>query len=203
MACAAPRARSRGRHRVCARGCAPTVARSFIEHVANDVPNDPALVASRAQAAPFAGHTAPRATGADMRELAIGAPSLADNVWLYGDGVFETERRSHGIRPKTAKSRSVTDMPAFDSGAERRRHPQRGPVRAEGRWTSLSSGPRTRAAGSLATRTAATVTRRMRAATLRRRSLTANVWNSGGERTISTKRFTSVSAARCRRGSRR
>jgi cytochrome c oxidase cbb3-type subunit 3 len=46
---------------------------------------------------------------------AIGAPSLADNVWLYGDGgVYEIERTIlYGIRTGNSKSRSVTDMPAF------------------------------------------------------------------------------------------
>jgi cytochrome c oxidase cbb3-type subunit 3 len=83
----------------------------------NDVPNDPALVAfARAEAAPlFAQHCA-ACHGADMRgQPAIGAPSLADNVWLYGDGgVFETERTIlYGIRTGNSKSRSVTDMPGF------------------------------------------------------------------------------------------
>jgi cytochrome c oxidase cbb3-type subunit 3 len=45
----------------------------------------------------------------------IGAPNLADNIWLYGDGgVFEIERTIlYGIRTGNSKSRSVTDMPAF------------------------------------------------------------------------------------------
>ena len=45
----------------------------------------------------------------------IGAPNLADNVWLYGDGgVFEIERTIlYGVRTGNSKSRSVTDMPAF------------------------------------------------------------------------------------------
>jgi cytochrome c oxidase cbb3-type subunit 3 len=83
----------------------------------NDVPNDPALVAfARAEAAPLFTQHCAACHGADMRgQPAIGAPSLADNVWLYGDGgVYEVERTIlYGIRTGNSKSRSVTDMPAF------------------------------------------------------------------------------------------
>ncbi|HUO68752.1 MAG TPA: c-type cytochrome [Gammaproteobacteria bacterium] len=89
----------------------------LVRTLPNDVPEDPALVAfARAEAAPiFAQHCA-ACHGADMRgNPAIGAPSLADNIWLYGDGgVFEIERTIlYGIRTGNSKSRSVTDMPAF------------------------------------------------------------------------------------------
>jgi cytochrome c oxidase cbb3-type subunit 3 len=83
----------------------------------NDVSEDPALVAfARAEAAPLFAQYCAACHGADMRgQPAIGAPSLADNIWLYGDGgVFEIERTIlYGIRTGNSKSRSVTDMPAF------------------------------------------------------------------------------------------
>ncbi len=54
--------------------------------------------------------------GADLRgHPAIGAPNLADHVWLYGDGsVFQIERTiMYGIRSGHRKSHDVTEMPAF------------------------------------------------------------------------------------------
>jgi cytochrome c oxidase cbb3-type subunit III len=46
---------------------------------------------------------------------ALGAPNLADKIWLYGDGsVFDIERTLlYGIRSGVSKSRNETDMPAF------------------------------------------------------------------------------------------
>jgi cytochrome c oxidase cbb3-type subunit III len=83
----------------------------------NDVAGDPALVAfARAEAAPLYAKHCAACHGADMRgNREVGAPSLADNVWLYGDGdVFEIERTIlYGVRTGNSKSRSVTDMPAF------------------------------------------------------------------------------------------
>ncbi len=83
----------------------------------NDVRDDPALVAfARVEAAPVYAQHCAACHGADMRGTpAVGAPNLADNVWLYGDGgVFEIERTIlYGIRTGNSKSRSVTDMPAF------------------------------------------------------------------------------------------
>ncbi len=54
--------------------------------------------------------------GADLHgNPATGAPNLADQVWLYGKGsVFDIERTVlYGIRSGMAKTRDVTDMPAF------------------------------------------------------------------------------------------
>jgi cytochrome c oxidase cbb3-type subunit 3 len=89
----------------------------LVSTLPGEVADDPALVAfARSEAAPvYAKHCA-ACHGADMRgNPEIGAPSLADNVWLYGDGgVFEIERTIlYGIRTGNSKSRSVTDMPAF------------------------------------------------------------------------------------------
>ena len=89
----------------------------LVRRLPSDVVEDPALVAfARAEAPPvYAKHCA-ACHGADMRgNPEIGAPNLADNVWLYGDGgVFEIERTLlYGIRTGNSKSRSVTDMPGF------------------------------------------------------------------------------------------
>ncbi len=89
----------------------------LVRGLPSDVVEDPALVAfARAEAPPvYAKHCA-ACHGADMRgNPEIGAPNLADNVWLYGDGgVFEIERTIlYGIRTGNSKSRSVTDMPGF------------------------------------------------------------------------------------------
>ena len=83
----------------------------------SDVADDPALVVfARSEAAPLYAQHCAACHGADMRgNREIGAPNLADNIWLYGDGgVFEIERTIlYGIRTGNSKSRSVTDMPAF------------------------------------------------------------------------------------------
>lgn len=78
---------------------------------------DPVLARFAAsQASPvYAAHCA-RCHGADMRgNAAIGAPDLADEVWLWGDGsVYAIERTIlYGIRAGDAKTRDVDDMPAF------------------------------------------------------------------------------------------
>ncbi len=54
--------------------------------------------------------------GADLHgNPSLGAPDLADQVWLYGRGsVFDIERTVlYGIRAGMAKTRDVTEMPAF------------------------------------------------------------------------------------------
>ena len=89
----------------------------LVSTLPGEVADDPALVAfARSEAGPvYAKHCA-ACHGADMRgNQEIGAPNLADNIWLYGDGgVFEIERTIlYGIRTGNSKSRSVTDMPAF------------------------------------------------------------------------------------------
>jgi len=53
--------------------------------------------------------------GASLRgDHAIGAPNLADSVWLYGDGgIGDIEHTIlYGIRSGHPKARNVTDMPA-------------------------------------------------------------------------------------------
>jgi cytochrome c oxidase cbb3-type subunit 3 len=89
----------------------------LVSTLPGDVVDDPALVAfARSEAAPIYAKHCAACHGADMRgNPEVGAPNLADNVWLYGDGgVFEIERTIlYGIRTGNSKSRSVTDMPAF------------------------------------------------------------------------------------------
>lgn len=54
--------------------------------------------------------------GSDMKgNPKIGAPDLADRMWLYGDGgVFDIERTiQFGIRAGQPRTRDVTEMPAF------------------------------------------------------------------------------------------
>ena len=54
--------------------------------------------------------------GADMKgDQAKGAPNLSDRIWLYDfGGVGDLERTIlYGIRSGNAKSRNITDMPAF------------------------------------------------------------------------------------------
>lgn len=85
----------------------------------NTVTRDPELVRIAAlQAAPlYATHCA-RCHGVDMTgNKGLGAPNLADRVWLYGSGsVADIERSiAYGIRSGYGKSRNVTDMPAFGS----------------------------------------------------------------------------------------
>jgi cytochrome c oxidase cbb3-type subunit III len=63
----------------------------------------------------YAAHCA-QCHGAAMRgDSALGAPSLIDHHWLYGDGsIFDIERTLlYGIRSGQSKSHHVTDMPAF------------------------------------------------------------------------------------------
>jgi cytochrome c oxidase cbb3-type subunit III len=81
------------------------------------VAENPALVRFAAeQAKPlFAAHCA-GCHGTDMKgDRTIGAPNLADAVWLFGSGsVFDIERTIlFGIRSGNAKSRNITDMKAF------------------------------------------------------------------------------------------
>jgi cytochrome c oxidase cbb3-type subunit 3 len=63
----------------------------------------------------FAAHCA-SCHGADLTgNPTLGAPNLADRVWLYGDGsVYDIERTVlYGIRSGHGKAHNVTDMPAF------------------------------------------------------------------------------------------
>jgi cytochrome c oxidase cbb3-type subunit III len=83
----------------------------------NDAAADPALVRFAAEeAAPvYAKHCA-TCHGADMRgRVDLGAPNLVDAVSLYGRGdVFDIERSVlYGIRAGDSKGRDVSSMPAF------------------------------------------------------------------------------------------
>ncbi len=83
----------------------------------NDAASDPALVRFAAEeAAPvYAKHCA-SCHGADMRGRAeLGAPDLADAVSLYGRGdVYDIERSVlYGIRSGESKGRDISSMPAF------------------------------------------------------------------------------------------
>lgn len=78
---------------------------------------DPALVRFAVQQAkPLYAANCAACHGADMMgNAALGAPNLADQVWLYGNGsVFDIERTLlYGIRSGNSKSHNVTDMTAF------------------------------------------------------------------------------------------
>ncbi len=91
--------------------------RRLLAVLPNEAAADPALVRfAVAQARPlFQRYCAP-CHGADLRgNTALGAPDLADRVWLYGTGrVYDIERTIlFGIRSGDSKARNVTDMPAF------------------------------------------------------------------------------------------
>ena len=82
-----------------------------------DIMQDASLVSfANAQGAPlYAAHCA-SCHGADMKgNSSTGAPSLVDDVWMFGDGnIFEIERTIlFGIRTGSSKSRDVTEMPAL------------------------------------------------------------------------------------------
>ncbi len=83
----------------------------------DDAGTDPTLVRfAVAQARPLFERYCAACHGADMRgNTALGAPSLTDQVWLYGSGsVYDIERTVlYGIRSGESKARNVTDMPAF------------------------------------------------------------------------------------------
>ncbi len=83
----------------------------------DQAPADPALVRfAVAQARPLFQQYCAACHGADLRgNTALGAPNLADRVWLYGTGrVYDIERTIlFGIRSGNSKARNVTDMPAL------------------------------------------------------------------------------------------
>ena len=83
----------------------------------NDAASDPALVSFAAdEAAPIYAKHCASCHGADMRgRTDLGAPNLVDAVSLYGRGdVFDIERSVlYGIRAGNSKGRDVSSMPAF------------------------------------------------------------------------------------------
>jgi len=89
----------------------------LLESAPESVAKDPALVeAAVTQAQPlFAQHCA-RCHGESLQgNPAVGAPNLADRVWLYGNGdVFDIERTIlYGVRSEMPQSHHVSDMPPF------------------------------------------------------------------------------------------
>ena len=78
---------------------------------------DPQLVRyATAQARPlYARHCAACHGDQLQGNPALGAPNLADAVWLYGSGsVYDIERTvMYGVRSGRSKGHSITDMPAF------------------------------------------------------------------------------------------
>lgn len=78
---------------------------------------DPELVRfAIAQARPLYARDCAGCHRANLRgNPALGAPDLADRVWLYGSGsVYDIERTlMYGIRSGRSKGHSITDMPAF------------------------------------------------------------------------------------------
>jgi cytochrome c oxidase cbb3-type subunit 3 len=81
------------------------------------VAGDPALLhAATVQARPLYAQHCAACHGPDMRgDPALGAPNLADDVWLYGDGsLFDIERTIlYGIRSGEDKAHNESEMPAF------------------------------------------------------------------------------------------
>jgi cytochrome c oxidase cbb3-type subunit 3 len=78
--------------------------------------HDPAMLSFAVSLARpvYASHCA-RCHGADLNgKRSIGAPNLADSVWLYGDGgIGDIETTIlYGIRSGHPKAHNVTDMPA-------------------------------------------------------------------------------------------
>jgi cytochrome c oxidase cbb3-type subunit 3 len=68
----------------------------------------------------FAAHCA-ECHGADMKgDVRTGAPNLTDAVWLYGNGdVLDIERTIlYGIRAPRGNTRNVTEMPALGLNGE-------------------------------------------------------------------------------------
>jgi cytochrome c oxidase cbb3-type subunit III len=89
----------------------------LLESSTEAVVKDPELVkAATTEAQPlFAQHCA-RCHGETMQgDPAIGAPNLADGVWLYGSGeVFDIERTIlYGVRSEMPQTHHVSDMPPF------------------------------------------------------------------------------------------
>jgi cytochrome c oxidase cbb3-type subunit III len=81
-----------------------------------ELANDPAMMRFAVPLARpiYAAHCA-SCHGANLRgNQAIGAPNLADSIWLYGDGgIGDIENTiSYGIRSGHPKAHNVTDMPA-------------------------------------------------------------------------------------------
>ena len=78
---------------------------------------DPRLVRfAAAQARPLYLRHCAGCHGADLEgNPALGAPNLADAVWLYGTGTVHDIERTllYGIRAGRSKGHSLTDMPAF------------------------------------------------------------------------------------------
>ena len=79
--------------------------------------SDPRLVSlATTQARPIYLQHCASCHGADLEgNPRLGAPNLADGVWLYGTGsVHDIERTLlYGIRTGRSKGHSLTDMPAF------------------------------------------------------------------------------------------
>lgn len=78
--------------------------------------HDPALLSFAVSLArPVYGAHCAQCHGADLSgDRSIGAPNLADSVWLYGDGgIGDIENTIlYGIRSGHPKAHNVTDMPA-------------------------------------------------------------------------------------------
>jgi cytochrome c oxidase cbb3-type subunit III len=88
----------------------------LVATAADEVPGDPTLVRyAQSLAAPAYARNCASCHGADMKgNQAIGAPNLADKVWLDDSGnVSDIERTIlYGVRSGHSKSRNITDMPA-------------------------------------------------------------------------------------------
>ncbi|HTP40457.1 MAG TPA: c-type cytochrome [Steroidobacteraceae bacterium] len=84
---------------------------------AETIAADPALIRfAVAEAKPLYAQHCASCHGADLHgNSTLGAPDLADRVWMYGNGgIYDIERTLlYGIRSGESRSRNVTEMPAF------------------------------------------------------------------------------------------
>jgi len=89
----------------------------LLQSLPDEIPSDAALVrVAVAEGRPLYLQHCAACHGAQLQgNPTLGAPCLADRVWLYGNGtVFDIERTlMYGIRSTSPKGHNVTEMPAL------------------------------------------------------------------------------------------